>query len=142
MKSAMERLVTGYEPRWDIDAAVGQLGEGYAANVIEDLKTSSVEIKTDEKALKTHNIYVETECLRNGEYVSSGISTSQARFWAYVLGRSLVLVLPTHILRQAMTAGTRSACTRGSHPTKGYLVSLSALIAASFTHIEQQGSQF
>lgn len=130
-----ERHVEGYEPRWDLDAEIGRQGAFWVADVAEALKRGSVEVKTDEIAHRTGNVYVEFECLRRGQYRPSGIATTEAELWVFVLHRyALALVVATDFLRpvarEVWRDGHVRECTRGSHPTRGVVVPISRLVGA------------
>lgn len=140
---SVDRLSDGYEPRWDIDYEVGRQGEMFVRNLIESVSKDSVEVKTDEKAVDTNRIYVETECLYRGVYRPSGVMTSQADYYAYVLGRALTLFIPTDVLRTVVTkCGSASEMKRGSHPTRGFLVPIAQLIGHAMLHVRKNGGRF
>lgn len=136
--SAADRLSDDYEPRWDKDYEYGLQGELYVKNIVESLAAGSIEVKTDAKALQTGRIYVEYQCKRLGRYMDSGIKTTEAEFWAYVIGDDTVVIMPTWRLRQAVGSLYRRSdffrkeLVRGSHPTKGVVVPLSSLFDELF----------
>lgn len=125
--STVNRMADGYEPRFDIDMEIGRQGEIFITSVIDALKGgASVEVKTDERALSTGNIYVEYLCLRSGVWEKSGLATTEAEVWAYVLGDS-ALCIPTSRLKELgrirwKVKANRKECMRGSHPTKGVTI--------------------
>lgn len=128
-----ERAVDGYEPRFDLDYERGRQGELFVDDIIAALRTESVEVKTDDQAQRTGNVYVEYECLRHGEYVPSGLATTDAEMWAFVIEDGQMMVaLPTEklkeIARSAIRAGRTAECKRGSHPTRGVTVPLTDLV--------------
>lgn len=131
---SVDRLSAGYEPAFDIDAAVGRQGELLCANIAEGLRDGSVEVKTDERALATGNVFIEYECLRRGSWQPSGIATTQAEVWAFALGKppTVLVAAPVATLlrvsRKAWQGGGKRQCSRGSHPTRGVVVSLSVLL--------------
>lgn len=59
------------------DLAIGKLGEGILSELISD---SKIEVKTDLQYHKTGNFYIEYES--RGK--PSGISTSEADYWALI----------------------------------------------------------
>ncbi len=85
---------------------------------------------------KTGNLYVEWSHQPHGRWVLSGLSTTTASHWAFVLGQTKVVLMvpvPTlkelcgHIRRQP---NWRTASeTDGSCPTRGILVPLTNLFA-------------
>lgn len=130
--SALNRLAKGYEPRWDIDRAVGAIGEDLVGDVIAGLVDGSTEVKTDERALHTGRIYIEHACLIGGKWERSGIETTEADYWAIVLGRRVVVAIPVSVIRAIHGAAIQrrafAECPRGSHPTKGVTVPISELL--------------
>lgn len=114
------RRSAGYEPRFDIDVKVGQRGEDYVENIIAAVLESNgrIEVKTDERALETGNVYIEFQC--NGR--PSGPLTSQADLFAFVFGR-VVAIVPRHVLIYLVLKGQQNgwerSMNRGSHPTRG-----------------------
>src|SRR5215475_8359534 len=76
-----DRMADGYQPDFDIDAAAGRQGELLVADVIRALRDGSAEVKTDEMALVTGNVYIECECLRRGKWRPSGVMATGAEIW-------------------------------------------------------------
>jgi hypothetical protein len=72
------RKTGGAEKRWDINRIEGEAAEGTLAALIND---SAIEVKRDFKSAETGNIAVEFMCANK----PSGISTTQADWWAYFL---------------------------------------------------------
>jgi hypothetical protein len=83
---------------FDIDFGYGRKGE----QLVEELLTGgrTVEVKRDRKWWITNNIYIETECwyMKSGSWEPSGLSVTEAAYWAFVLEQSTFIV-PTHILK-------------------------------------------
>lgn len=129
-----DRMSDGYEPRFDIDLAVGKQGEMWVHHVIDAIQRgSSVEIKTDEMASMTGRIYLETACLYGSEYRHSALSTTPCELWAHVLAGDVVVIAPTWRYQYAAKKawkkpGLRKHMRRGSHPTYGLLVPLRNLL--------------
>ena len=138
--SADERMAYGYEPRFDIDYAVGEQGELYVGRILDALGTERVEVKTDERALLTHRVFLEVQCTYRGQWQFSGIARTSSEFWAHVIGEAVILA-PTHRVREiarhywrhadqtwSPTIGTApphqhlAECRRGSHPTRGVVL--------------------
>lgn len=138
--TAVDRMSDGYEPRFDLDYQVGQQGEMYVAQIADAIASGSatIEVKTDERASTTGRIFVEYECLHYGTWRKSGIASTEADLWAYVVGKDTVLVVPTWRLREVVRRvfheqpNLRSQCVRGSHPTKGVLVPLADIFGRLF----------
>lgn len=127
----VDRLSDGYVPEFDIDREVGLRGELHTLSIRDKLARGSVEVKTDERALTTGNVFVEYRCKRRDGWQPSGIAVTTADAWAFVIGDVLIAV-PTDRLkalaRVAFKRHRKAECTLGSHPTKGVLISLTDLI--------------
>ena len=138
--SAVDRMAAGYEPSFDIDLKLGQQGELYVAEILASIETGNgeVEVKTDEKALTTGNVYVEYECKKFGGWQKSGISITGARFWAFVIGGDVVVFVPVERLKATarrlfhQSSYFQKECSRGSHPTKGVVIPLRTLFLELF----------
>lgn len=123
------------EPRWDIDYEVGRQAEIWVSDLRKELQSGTVEVKRDRRTVETGNIYIEYECFRRGKWHPSGIATTAANLWLFVLIESeLAVVITTERLkqmaRQAYRLGRRVEETDGSHPTKGVLLPVATVIAA------------
>ena len=122
----VNRLAKGYHPKFDIDFAIGREGEENVLNLLEGIRLGTVEVKTDVRAADTGNLYLEYECLGK----PSGIQTSKADAWAFVLGNGgFVNIVPTDVLRYLYTqlVGHKKYCremARGARPTRGVLIPL------------------
>jgi hypothetical protein len=73
--------------------------------LVEELLTEgrTVEVKRDRKWYKTNNLYIETSCYfkKTEAWADSGLSVTEASYWAFVLQVSVILV-PTPVLRYAV----------------------------------------
>lgn len=132
--TAVDRHAHGYEPRWDADFEVGRQGELWVQSIVESLAGDAREVKTDERFADTGNLYVEYECKRRGKYQPSGIATTEAPVWAFVLQLDgVVLVVATDLLKQVArkqhSRGRTAECSRGSHPTRGVLVPVALVLS-------------
>lgn len=81
-----------YNSDFRYDLKLGQLGEKHLSNI---LSNKLVEVKTDYKAHKTKNIYIEYQS-RNRP---SGISISESQFYAFVLSNETILLIETKKLK-------------------------------------------
>lgn len=124
------RLSEGYQPDFDIDLRHGKRGERLVASFLEGLTIGTVEVKSDRQAHLTGNLWIEYQCRRRDGWQDSGIRTSKATHWALVLDETVIIALPTAILRTVVERGYefrfadgkypyRSEETDGSHPTRG-----------------------
>ena len=74
------------------DLKLGQLGEKHLANILNNKK---IEVKTDYQAHETGNIFIEY----NSRGKQSGISTSEAEFYAFVLSNDKIILISTAKLK-------------------------------------------
>lgn len=130
-----EREQAGYVPDFDLDAAVGRQGVLFVTDIIRGLSDGSVEVKRDERARQTGRIYVESDCAGlDGRWYASGIRSSRAETWAYVVpladARELLLAVPRlKLLEACQLPWVRTAeQSRGSNPTRGIVLSLPWLV--------------
>jgi hypothetical protein len=130
--TAIDRLAKGYEPDFDIDYQAGAQAELFVADIIDSLTKSGarVEVKRDAKVEQTGNVYLELECLKRGTYVPSGLATTKAEFWAFVLPKNVLIVAPTESVRglAARYSNRARECVRGSHPTKGVAIGVGLFV--------------
>ena len=129
-----DRLSEGYVPDFDLDAAVGRQGEMFVKDIASALAEGTVEVKTDQLAHRTGNVYIEYACMRKGKWQPSGIAATTSEVWAFVLGAGDVLVAaPTVVFRDmariARSEGRVKECKRGSHPTRGVVIPVNELIS-------------
>ena len=70
---------------FDLDFSYGREGEKLVEQLLTNGKT--VEVKRDRKWHKTNNVYIEVECwyLKSQSWEPSGLSVTQADYWAFVL---------------------------------------------------------
>lgn len=129
------RLSEGYKPDFDIDLRHGKRGEKLVASFLEGLVTGTVEVKSDRQAHMTGNLWIEYECQRRDGWHDSGIRTSKADYWALVLAETVIVAIPTPVLRAIVERGYQfrfsdgkfpylSEETDGSHPTRGVKIPL------------------
>lgn len=116
---------------FDLDFSYGRKGE----QLVEDLLTDGkrVEVKRDRKWHLTGNVYIETECFftKNNEWAPSGLSVTEAEYWAFVLKKT-VLMLPTNVLWYAVkNFGRDITCEIPPNLSRGYLVKVVDLIEAT-----------
>jgi hypothetical protein len=123
-------MIERYQPHWDRDLARGKQAEFWVADIVKAFCEQRVEIKRDAWWPITRRIYVETHCVRSGEWCDSGINDTASPVWAFVAGgHPFMLVLTIEHLRRA----TALAVARdprngeaeekdGSHPTRGVFV--------------------
>ena len=113
---------------FDLDLSVGQKGE----RLVEQLLTggATVEVKTDLRWKETGNVYIETVCWshNNENWYLSGLSSTKAAYWAFVL-EGATFIVPTEVLKQVVTARGRAiTCNIPPNPSKGYLIKIEDII--------------
>lgn len=115
-----------YNPSHDFEAdlSYGELGEELARSIFDG--TMRVEVKRKRK--KDNLFYLEMEQKPRGkDWKPSGLATTEADYFAFVVGNTEVLhFFPTFKLRALVQSGKCKpvATFDSANPTKGYLVSL------------------
>jgi len=142
-----DRVPDTYKPEFDIDIKRGKQGEMFVQDIVDAMSKGGhrIEIKRDDMSQVTGNIYVEYRCKRRGAWAPSGISTTEAQVWVFVLDLgNLAVCISTERLRglvkEAHSRGRKAEEKDGSHPTKGVLVRLTDLVTAG-THA-RRGKHF
>lgn len=125
--------MSDYFPDWDLDKARGEEAEQLIRRMRTTLATGEAEIKRDDQAAKTGNVYVEYACKTATGWKASGIATTKAASWWWVLYDMRVIVaMPVWLLKNiAREHGRKTECTQGSHPTKGVLLPVDTLLSAA-----------
>lgn len=116
---------------FDLDFSFGRVGEQLVESLLTEGKR--IEVKRDRKWSVTGNVYIETECFftKNNAWAPSGLSVTEAEYWAFVLNKT-VIMLPTSTLWQAVkTYGREITCEIPPNLSRGYLVKVVDLIEAS-----------
>jgi hypothetical protein len=119
-----------YEPRWDVDRAYGEQGERALRNVLA-LTEDRFEVKR--KRRHDDGLYIELEQDRGptGQWKASGLRTSQADYFVYLVDNTgIMLFLPTGLLRRAVTRGLGRPAREynGDCPTRGRLIRFGRLV--------------
>ena len=108
---------------WDLDLSFGKAGEVK----VNDLLTASietVEVKRDRRWKETKNLYIEMSCFsdKSKSWYMSGLSTTKATHWAFVL-EDIVLIVPTDKLKIIVELkGRKVEMLRPDYSTRGYLI--------------------
>ena len=108
--------------RYDLE--VGKLHEKWLGDLLE---SKTIEVKRDFMASQTGNVFVEFFCRDK----PSGISTTEAAFWAFILADKTVVLLPTDRLKAlAREAHKAGQIVNGgdSGASKGVLISVERLV--------------
>jgi len=117
----------GYQPDFDLDYRRGLVGENLVGSFLESVGGSTVEVKTDYRAWKTGNFYIETHQEIGGAWVPSGLNISKATFYCFAGPTgSGFLTAPTVALIALVKATGRpvhmNRASNTSRDTKGFLV--------------------
>ena len=108
--------------RWDLE--VGQIAERWLGGI---LNSNTIEVKRDFAASRTGNVFVEFSCRDK----PSGIATTLATHWAFVLDDETVVLLPTEKLKVIAREAYRKRGTfRGgdSNASLGVLIRVERLV--------------
>lgn len=95
-------MTRGYQPEFDIDVVYGEGGETTVRHALE-LDKSRIEVKR--KSYIDDEFYVEVrhDPGRRGLWRPSGIATTEAEYYVYVIADSGVLLfIPTALLRERL----------------------------------------
>lgn len=92
------------------------------------------EVKHDRRALDTAQVYIELQCDkgRTGTFEPSGLQTTEAECWIFVVGTppQCFIGVPVERLRELAQLGVPATQPFGACPTRGVTVSVATLIAA------------
>jgi len=113
-----------YNRDFRYDLKVGQMAESWLAEV---LQTRTIEIKRDFKASRTGRVFV--EFFSRGK--PSGIDTTEADFWAFIIDGETVVILPTARLKELVKeAKDEGKIWKGgdSNTSQGVLIDLERLV--------------
>jgi hypothetical protein len=117
---------------WDLDLRFGQEGE-VIVNSLLTAPIETVEVKRDRRWKETGNLYIETECWSDvlACWYASGISTTKASHWSFILEDS-VLTVPTERVSKAVAFyGVRREMNRPEYSTKGFTITVADLLKVS-----------
>jgi len=106
------------------DLKVGQLQEKWLAELLSSKK---IEVKRDFKASRTGKVFVEFFC--RGK--PSGIDTTEAEFWAFILDGETVVILPVDKVKSLVDeAKVKGRVVSGgdSNLSQGALIKLERLL--------------
>ena len=113
-----------YNNDFSHDLELGQKGENLLARIIL-LKGNKIEVKTDLQATQTGNVFIEYKS-RNK---LSGISTTEADYWAFVISNEQIIIIETNKLKiLCKTKGLRRVDGGDNNTSKGILIPLKKLI--------------
>lgn len=104
-----------------------KLGQDEEVWLAELLRGKTVEVKRDYKAAQTGNLFVEYRS--RGK--ASGLATTRADFWAFILDGQRVIIVPTeHLKKVAQRAYNAGRTIRGgdSNTSEGVLVKVREMV--------------
>ena len=115
---------------FDLDFSFGREGE----KLVEELLTGgkTVEVKRDRKWHQTGNVYIEVECwyVASQSWQPSGLSVTQADYWAFVLEEGIIMVPTDYVRYVVKNWGHEITCEIPPNRSKGYLVTVENLLSA------------
>jgi hypothetical protein len=100
--------VSKYEPRWDFTVGYGEDGEKTVAELLHIPDGSHIEVKR--KSYVDDKFYVELEQSPHatGDFKPSGLRTTEADYWAFLIADTGVVVLvPTTLLQKTLAYALR-----------------------------------
>ena len=106
------------------DLKLGVLGEKLIADVLNNKK---LEVKTDYKATKTGNVFVEYSSRGH----RSGVATTQAEFYVFILSNENMIIISTEKLREKCRryiATSRDVVGGDNNTSNGILLPVNELI--------------
>ncbi len=113
-----------YNSDFRYDLKVGQLHEKMLAGLLE---SKTIEVKRDFRASQTGKVFVEFFCRDK----PSGISTTEADFWCFILDGETAIMLPTSKLeRLANKAADNNqvVCGGDNNLSHGVLIEVADLV--------------
>jgi hypothetical protein len=120
------------QPDWDIDRERGEKAEALVRALRTTLLTAECEVKCDDRAAETGNVYVETTCKTAQGWQPSGIHTTKATTWVWVLFDMRVIIwMPVWLLKNLARTAPERSCVVGSHPTRGSVLAIDRLLSES-----------
>lgn len=113
---------------FDLDYSFGLGGERLVDELLTGIKT--VEVKRDRKWHITGNLYIEIMCWYQGteSWKDSGLTTSTAQYWAFVLNSSVLIVQFEVLVKAVSKYGKRTECNIEPNKSRGYLLSVDNLL--------------
>lgn len=115
---------------FDLDFSYGYAGE----QLVKDILTggTTVEVKRDRRWIDTGNIYIETAFYSRAtnNWVESGLMTTKADRWAFVLERMVVIVTVIDLKDAVNRYGRAISNDKTPNPSRGFLLTIEELLKA------------
>lgn len=119
------------EYRWDINYAFGRQGELLVADKLRQIASgqASIEVKNNRR-WNNGKVFIETACYKRASdrYEDSGVTTTQADYYALVLPGASIVLVPTHKIRQVIGNALPQDLPGGANPRIGHWVRLIDLL--------------
>ena len=122
-----------YEPRFDYDLAYGLEGE----RIARAWHAGRRETKRKRRLDIEFYIELEQNPRRAGMWKPSGLATSEADYFEFVIGNTgIIVAFPTQLLRDALEQEIGRDCEEydGDNPTRGRLFNLIDLMTIRIGH--------
>jgi len=115
---------------FDLDYSYGLQGENLVDQLLNGAKT--VEVKRDRRWWDTGNIYIEVSCWYNTSqsWEDSGLSVTEAKYWAFVLESGVILEPTNHVKYAVKVFGRAITCDIEPNRSRGYLIKAEDLLTA------------
>jgi hypothetical protein len=122
--------------KWENTKLEGDKGERIANRLLNH-NLQTIEVKNDQQAKRTGNVFIETQCYNETtrKWYPSGINSTKASAWLYIFREKpfSAIIIQTSILKLIAKNYPEREAARTSPPAKGVLIAIPALIAASLT---------
>lgn len=113
---------------FDLDFSYGLYGE----QLVKDILTGglTVEVKRDRRWVETGNVYIETAFFSRAthNWVESGLMTTKADRWAFVLERLVVIVTVIDLKNTVDKYGRPITNDKEPNRSRGYLIKIEDLL--------------
>jgi hypothetical protein len=116
-----------YNNDFSHDLLVGNIAEEYLGSVLSEKK---IEVKYDKIALETGRVFVEFECRGN----PSGITTTEADFWAFVFMNSIIILISKQrLVALCNDAYNNNKMVNGgdNNASRGFLIDIEKLVRSN-----------
>jgi hypothetical protein len=117
--------------KWRDTKPVGDKGELIAHRLLNH-GIETIEVKNDQRARQTGNVFIETQCqnLNTGEWYPSGINSTKAAAWLYILNEKpiVAILMQTTLLREIASRYPERHAAATHPPAKGVVIPAAALV--------------
>lgn len=128
-------------PDWDLPAMKGTLAELTVRALRCAALVGACEVKRDDRAIETGNIFVETMYRSAAGRTASGPATRRADNHCYVIGHGRIVVwMPTWVLVEVVERGSSEReCNWSDNPSRGRIVALKDLLPMALAIVREVG---